>query len=386
MHDSNTLLHPPEPRPAIHPAKALQRHDDRAVSWPLVSSRLFDRFTGGGHAPGKVYGLLGPIGGCKSTICYQLAVDFIADIPPLTFNDQSVPLVFVVSYSDSEQMMQTRLLCRAAVVHRDRLQESTDHDRDLSGPDDPPVDYELAMFGNLLNAGVHVPCERERIDLAAARLNRHLVFLPFHDSRGTGYIPEIAQRIQAKLQERPNSRCAMVIIDDVAPMVYRHLAYLRGEYSQLPDLIGSAPTIARDAIAARFGCPVWLAHQVRPAANRLTQGAAGQYTDAAENWMFGVNTDFCVVIGKPRQGDNLFVIDREMYPRTESQSRYAVAELVGGIGLVRDRSRRYTADPHTGEILSIAEHARQFGRRSSGDRRPAVRSFDRVGHRLQREG
>ncbi len=266
---------------------------------------FIDKFLGGGHAPGEVYGIMGPFGSCKTTLAIMLAVNAArhAHAERATNADYD-GYVFYVSFETRIKEMRLRAVSYAAEVHRDSLQNMGADGLKALSTAKHLKKYEKKRFRKQLDNGEKVLGEQGRVKRAAKYLNTRFIGIDLtgHDSKrrqaGGGFVEEIARIIATELRRRgTKARATAVIIDYVGAMAKRHLAAIGKDESALRHYISGAALKARNQIADQFDCPVWLIHQFSGEANRRAPGGRYHHTDAAEAKNFAENLDFAFVVG-----------------------------------------------------------------------------------------
>ena len=205
---------------------------------------FFDNFLAGGHAPGEVYGLLGPFGSCKTTLAVMLAVEAAKQAHGLLSAGGDHEYVFLASYEAGVKELQLRMLSYAAQICRKSLEKMGSEGMHALSTCKNLLPYEKEMFKIAISEGKKVLGERGRAKRAIKWLKQHLVVLDMtggdlvHRSAGSGYVGEIARRIASHLRRLgKNVKARLVLIDYVGAMARRHLETASKDEKNLRHLI-----------------------------------------------------------------------------------------------------------------------------------------------------
>jgi len=334
---------------------------DKKTALQLFSTGIsfLDRFLGGGHANGELYGILGPYGSCKTTLAIMILVNaakaFLAQSK--TGDNPKKKIAFMVSYEARLPEMRARSLGYAAKVQRSTMESMTSKD-DLSTSGNLRP-YEKRLFKKKIAQGKKVKGERERIDAATGWMNEHISFIDMtgydddHRKAGGGGIKEIARRINQVLRANPGTECGLVVIDYVGAMVKRQMAAEDLDDAARRHLISDTPLLTKAQIADQFDCPIWFMHQMSGEANARGEGAKMHHTDSAEAKNFAENLDFAFVLGNTNS-DNLATLactKRRRQPPKDS----TIIKIDGGMNRVLDMEDRFVLDTRTKKIMSHDE-------------------------------
>ena len=338
---------------------------DETAGIDLVTTGVpfLDRFLGGGHAGGELYGVLGPYGSCKTTLALMLLVEgarsFKAKVSKDGY-DGKIPLAFMISYETRTPEMQSRTVGYAARVQRRSL-EAMKSLQDLSKSGELHG-YEKKIFRRKLAAGRKIMGELGRVEQATQWMNPHVVFVDMtgydedHRTAGGGGLKEIARRITMELRGRPDTCCGLVIIDYVGAMVKRQMAADDIQSDQMRHMISNAPLSAKAMIGDQFDCPIWLMHQLSGEANARGEGAKMHHTDSGEAKNFGENLHFALVLGNPNR-DNLCTLACTKHRRQPPRDS-TIIKIDGAMNRVLDMDGKYVLDVSTRRIMSMSEQSR----------------------------
>jgi RecA/RadA recombinase len=320
---------------------------------------FLDACLAGGHAPGEVYGFLGPTGSCKTTMAVMLCVEACRQAERIRRETGKQQYVYLASYeAPMENELRFRAISYAAHIRNDSLEkmpfgaglDSLSTRKNLKP-------YEEEMFHQPLSDGKKVLGERERFEKVRGMLDRHMVVLDMtgrdraRPTAGDGYVPEIAGRIQADLSEREKGATVrLVVIDYVGAMCERYMTAQNSHEAELRLLVKRSILAAKTLIAAPFGCPVWAFHQLSGKAN--AKGVAGNhhYTDAAGSKSFAENLDFAFIVGKPDE-HGLCQLTCQRPRRTGQMLKPQILQVKGDFRTVVGVDHLYTFDPGTRMIV-----------------------------------
>ena len=314
---------------------------------------FLDEFLAGGQAAGEVYGVMGPYGSCKTTLAVMLVVEAARQAYKLRLKGGPHQYAVLVTYEETLSDLQPRIMSYAARIRRDSFLSVNGKPPQLSSANDLKP-YEKAMFREQLLAGVPVFGEQERHDQAIDWLCKHVIVVdmsgpaPSWSGAGGSFIPEIHRSINRELWERDDAKCRLVVIDYVGAAVDRHLIASNGDDKHVRHLIKRTPLQVRNEIAIRYGCPVWLFHQLSGKANAKSPGARLDCTDAAESKSFAENLDFCFVIGRPDGHGRCRFINAK-HRRTDSRPEIIIW-INGAISRV-ERADDYVLDTRARTIV-----------------------------------
>lgn len=241
---------------------------------PLVPTGvpLIDKLLGGGQNARGVYGLLGPIGSCKTTTGIMLAVEAARRLERAEGRTGG-SFVVMVSYEQYSAELQARAMSCVTGI--------------------PTSEFTNRPTGEVL---------RERgVKAETIAFLRRLIFVSFPDAD-----PVIKQRLEDGitgiadhvhfLQDQRQANVGLVVVDYIG-----FIATLQEmSDADTSNLVRSAGDCARRHIAEPDSCSVWLIHQLSGAANN---GAAHGYRvgqrQADGSSKFGDSLDATIVMGKP---------------------------------------------------------------------------------------
>lgn len=315
---------------------------------------MFDHFIAGGHAPGEVYGLLGPTGVGKTLLGCMLAAAsaqyFHALASQPGYNDKP-QLAFILSYEASKSELRQRVLSYAAQVSKNSWPRPGVAMADALSHTGALKEYELRLFRDQLARGEEVMGEYERVQAILPAMQRHLVLVDFSGGDpkfrgcGGGGIDEIASIVAAELRTelRASSRCGVLLVDYVGTMVESQIAEQNLSNDEYNAKVGAAPMHAKRRLAGPLQTPVWLLHQLSGVANNYGPTKAPRYTDAKGNKSFANALDFSFQLGVPQdygQHDRLALLSKGKSRRTGPQEPMIVS-IDGEMARMENADRTY---------------------------------------------
>lgn len=333
------------------------------VDTPVWSTGVdfFNRFLGGGQAPGEVYGLLGPYGSCKTTLICQLACEaaktFAAEAEAPDWNGVH-KVAYIISYEATFRELRMRTLGYTARIARSSMDAMRGEFKRLSVSSNLRP-YERKMFAREIQAGNRVLGEQLRAKRAVRFLNRHLGFFDLTGGKdsppnaGVGGINEIAYHIKRDLKRRGNSVCGWIGIDYTGTMIRKQMMASEIPNTELRHLITHAPYETKVRLAEPYSSPVWLLHQLSGQANAKGTTAALDHTDAAESKSFGENVDFSFIVTKPNH-DQMGICYCTKHRRQKAREA-EVIRINGNMNRVESTNGHYVIDPTSRAIISRGE-------------------------------
>lgn len=233
---------------------------------------FIDKLLGGGQKAAGVYGLLGPIGSCKTTTGIMLAVEAARRLYQVE-GETGQSFAVMVSYEQSIAELQARALSCATGIPSS---EFTNRPRDMVLRDHAVKPESIAFlrrlnFVSLLDTD---PVIRRRL---AEGING------------------IADHVH-HLQEQRHANVGLVVVDYVGFIA----SYKMMSITDTSNLVRSAGDCARKHIANPNACPVWLIHQLSGSANQsASHGYRVRRKHADGSSKFGDSLDATFVMGKP---------------------------------------------------------------------------------------
>lgn len=338
-------------------------HQTASIKLFSTGIPIFDNFLGGGHAPGEVYGLMGPYGSCKTTMASMLVVEGAKAFYEEHLLDPSQPpkIAFVVCYEARKAEMRNRTLGYAAKIRRSTL-ESLDPEKSLElagfSTSGKLKKYEKRMWRKDIANGKNVKGELDRALAVMPWLRRHMVILDMtgHETKGVGNngVKEIAQVITNVCRQR-KARCGVAVVDYIGAMVKRYMAGNEIDTSELRHLIGSAPLTLKSQVADVFDCPVWALHQLSGEANSYGSAVLADHTNAAEAKNFGENLDFNLVVSKPQDVDAVALLGCTKHRRQPGKT-HAIIQVDGAMNRILGADAKFMLNAHMKKIMRIEDY------------------------------
>lgn len=317
-----------------------------------------DRFFGGGMAAGEVYGFLGPMGSCKTTLAVQLTVNFAHHAASLETDDGLTPVAILVSTEMNLKEARVRLLSyaaripharlRACIATRRLLESLRDDPRPAAAPE-TVYEREWFMAGGYLS-------ERKRCQIQIELLNRHVLMMDFSGSSDSGYrvdetgFTRIATTIESIMAAR-KLRPVCLILDHASALADKIVeATPRATPDMLRMILKRIP-LSMSAFAKKHAIPAWVNHQLAGRLNTASPAASLDHTDAAECSKFGEYVDFAVLTTRPTSDDLQLAKFQCTKHRREPPRPYAVVRVDGAFGRIVDVSDEYAVDHMSRRIV-----------------------------------
>ena len=179
--------------------------------------------------------------------------------------------------------------------------------------------YEVTHADELRNAAGFVPSEQERYEHVRQIFERHCRVLDRARSTCLPLDQRPVDFVREQLEEvAKNGPIRGVVIDTLGTLV-KQFSPVGDENSdeRIRDLIGSFASEAREQIADRFQCSVWLLHDLNDVAHYRSPVARQSHLFAADCNHFGRDLDVCVAIGNLDCITGVFLIHRSKSPLEE---------------------------------------------------------------------
>lgn len=279
--------------------------------------KFIDTMLRGGHAPGEVYGVLGAYGSGKTCLAVQIVYNTAKtqlEMACTTTDEEVHPReCYLFSYEATGDEIRMRLWSSACSIEHGIIEEFDENKLSTKGHLKP---YELELFQDRIKAGHAdlIPGERERLEAQKPFFRKNLWVLDMsgtgnNPKRGTGYVSEIRQIIDADLQRKSRAsgrkhEVGVIVIDYAGLVAWRHIAEHGVEVAELRHYIGRFGDCCKKELAVPLVCPVWVFHQLTGEANKRTHKVQQHYTDAAESKGFAENLAFCFALGTKDEENN----------------------------------------------------------------------------------
>lgn len=253
-----------------------------------------DRCLSTSEPPGRLYGLLGPIGIGKSTMGAMIAVEgakkCLASHAP---GEQPMAWVYF-NFDGKIGDVENRLVSHGARISRNEPNRNwLLQDLSCGGA---YRTYEIERAAELPRINGALLGERERLNDFQTRLwRRHLLCVGMTDAISPQGPPPGLIVAESLGYTSLSHSIAGVVIDYVGRAVKD---YVGEEFSRIPDEIRQFIRDCRREVAHRWDCPVWLIHQLNGEANEKRPGDVQHHRDAADCRRFGDDLDACFVLGQ----------------------------------------------------------------------------------------
>ena len=353
-----------------------------------------DLFLEGGDVEGEVYGLLGPVGSCKTTLMVQFSTGgALRDWAIWEASGRKCPLKisYHFNYEGPIDAIKQRALCCTALIDKDIL-ALPNFEKELNRTAGKLRPYEHQLLRGLIQTE-SMPTEYRRYQSAKKRLNRNwrVVDMSGNDKqypgRGAGMVSEIVEIISRDLErirrdgigDVPGpieAECGAVCVDYVSTACER--AVMTGRHDDHDRAMRRAITrfglCAKNDLATGLNARVWLAQQLSGDANSLTPGRLPKRTDSKDNRMFAENLDFCFIIGNPDQNNLVaFGTDKQ---RRAGRRPPEVLQILGNLNTVL-MAKGHVIDPATNRFVRSEDRGRIADVDLSQHRTSRKQGFDR---------
>lgn len=285
---------------------------------------FIDRFLRGGHAPCEVYGVLGAFASGKTSLAVQIVAQcalgqqqYADDLNKEAVNKDEVHYpkeCYIFPYEATGDEVRMRMWSSVCTIKHEALE---DFQWDKLSTSDKLKDYELEYYDNRKKAGMKdkILGERERLEHMLPLLRRNIWVIDMtgtadnNTKRGTGYVKEIRQIIEADLhrKEQKSGRkheVGVIVIDYAGLAARRYMTEHDISDDELRHYISRFGYECKRELAVPLNCPVWVFHQLTGEANKRTSAVQQHYTDAAESKSFAENLAFCFALGTKDEEHN----------------------------------------------------------------------------------
>lgn len=315
---------------------------------------MFDERMNGGSEPGDVNALLGPTGVGKTMVAMQLLNSSARLSGAAAAVGQPAHINVFISYEDNLRSMQTRAMCNAAQIRKDRVERMRSY-RELSTRGDLQ-DYELRRFAHLRDSEGEIPGELERLEMARPWLNAYARFLDFSGSReagppaGDGGVAEIRMALD-RVQQETGLPLGLIVVDWAGDACSRWL------YAQGKDADRNLPIELKDyikrihsLITAPFGARALVVHQLKGAVNNRPPTTLPHHSEAEWCASFAVNAWFAFCLGTKDQFSNTCMLACTKTRRGQG-AQPIVCQIDGAFGQLVQADHAFRPDPASRRIL-----------------------------------
>lgn len=307
----------------------------------------FDEFLSGGDKEGEVNLFMGPYASCKTLVCVQCTcagVDgAIAAMARGELEDKH-PICVMVSYESNKEEFEMRCICYMAKVPFDRI-NSVKSIHELAGPGDPPPKYERKLFREQIAAGHPPLSEKERMQIAMRKAERHIRFIDFSGGEGVGSggVSEIVGRIELLKRHDKNPYIWAVFIDHLDAMVDKMMNENNIKIENKRHILKATPLDLRHKIAERYKTRIWLMHQLSAETNSRNPTARIHHTDGAECKAVAQYCAHAIVTGN-KDENNRCVWRVTKKRRVNPKRSELVMQIDGAFSRVINLGDKYTVD------------------------------------------
>lgn len=317
----------------------------------------------GGQVAGDCYGLIGPTGGGKTTLGVHMAVSGARVCYTDAALDHTEPeFVVYISVEESARKLQPRIWSAAFQIPLAKLRQMTDWNSLTTQANLETYEHRLVV-ATQQGLQCAVPSESERYDAEQPMLAKCFELLDFSGSQefpnaGSGYINEVASALD-RVQQLRRQRIRTVYIDYAGLLVERHFGVSDDRQMRLKlKRIGDD---FHKMVAEKFGCAVWLLHQLRGEAGNSSPLKLMSHHDAGETKDFGNNLAVCACLGV---ADTTTGCRRLNFSKTRNNRNdgvppvtlrindsFAVMEDVSRTFMIDEASRRFVARNEARQVV-----------------------------------
>lgn len=318
----------------------------------------------GGQVSGDCGGIIAPTGGGKTTVLVHMAVASARASWEEAVRANTTPeFVAYISVEESGRKLQPRIWSAAYNIPLAKLRTMTSWDQLTTQQNLDAYEHDLAR-NEPGRPETPVTSESERYDAGQPILDTCFEILDFsgadpYPNAGRGYMPEVASALD-QVQQIRRQPLRAVYIDYAGLLVERYLG------SNLDDRklrlwLKKIGDDCRNMVAEKFGCAVWVVHQLRGEAGNSSPLKLMKHTDAGETKDFANNMAVCGCIGvaDPATGCRFLNWSKTRNVRNESvtpitlriHERFAVVEDVTAQFIADDATRRFLVRSEARQIM-----------------------------------
>lgn len=273
---------------------------------------FLDTALGSGQLLSGVHGLLGPIGGGKTTLGIMIAVEGAREQHARAIRGETSGRWILIGAEESADRIMRLVWSYAAKIDREAFARS-------SGLNESLTQYEQERANELPKSNGAVLNELERFALARPVIEN---FFYLSDWCGVDFCgaPEPINSLVAEIERlSQHFPIAGVVIDYVGLFVEGFIASNKIDWRRESGLIRAFVANAKRHIAERLSCPVWLIHQLTGSANQRHPLVRPTYLDAKECRYFGDDLDVCVALGTKDRDSGCFLLFCSKTPMSTSR-------------------------------------------------------------------
>lgn len=324
--------------------------------------KFIDTTLRGGHAAGEVYGVLGAYASGKTSLAVQIVYNTAKvqqELACVTEGETIYPKeCYLFTYEATSDEIRMRLWSNACSIEHGILEEFDWNKLSTKGNLKP---YELELFKDRIKAGHkdQILGEYERLKATEPMLRKNLWVLDMsgtgkNPKRGTGYVPEIRQIIDADLQRKSRAsgrkhEVGVIVIDYAGLAAWRYIGEHGVEATELRHYIGRFGDCCKKELAVPLNAPVWVFHQLTGEANKRTHKVQQHYTDAAESKGFAENLAFCFALGTKDDETNTLLFSCSKARR--AQVGHPPTLVIEGDFFRLTESKQFTYDTKTKSFI-----------------------------------
>ncbi len=268
----------------------------KPIGIPWVDRLLY------GHRVGDANGIIGVIGGGKTTMAVHMAAASAKQCWADALQTNTRPeFVIFVTAEEPEKKILPRIQSAAFQIPRAKLARLTDWSLLTTQAN---IDHYERQLSVDVGGTQDVLSETDRWHLNHQWVNECFELLDFSGSdrfphAGEGFIPEIVANIDALIQMRGGQRPRAVFIDWAGILCERHMDSIGVNRDQIRHYLGPFGGMVRRQISERFQTTSWIAHQIKGTELTASPTKLLHHSMAMESTAFATELAVCGCIGVP---------------------------------------------------------------------------------------
>ena len=300
------------------------------ISKHPIGVPFLDRFLEGGHQGGQQYGLLGPIGVGKTTLGTMIASQGALREKAAADRGEAWGVWCIVSVDTPIEVVQQLVLSDLGRISRQE-HKSIDYKKLCSGLQG----YEHDHIAEIPHKDGVPLGEQQRYEEVCKLFGRQLNLLDFlPEDFMSDPVSVISNRLENELGNA--NYIAGIVVDYVGLIMNRHLRdsdipaqWRAGRFKKFVEE-------SRCRLAQKFGCPVWLIHQLNGNANKRSPVARQHHRDAKETKHFGDHLDYCFVLGTQDPNSRCFTLECTKALTPPIHSERVILEIDRDFAILRE--------------------------------------------------
>jgi hypothetical protein len=255
-----------------------------------------------GHRVGDANGIIGVIGGGKTTMAVHMAAASAKQCWTDAQQSGKRPeFVIFVTAEEPESKVLPRIQSAAFQIPRVKLAGLSDWSQLTT---QATLDHYEQQLSIDIGGGQDILSETDRWHLNHQWVNECFELLDFSGSdryphAGEGFIPEMVANIDALIQMRNGQQPRAVFIDWAGILCERHMDSIGVTRDQIRHYLGPFGGMVRRQISERFQTTSWIAHQIKGSELTSSPTKLLHHSMAAESTAFATELAVCGCIGVP---------------------------------------------------------------------------------------